>query len=162
MVNRLFVDEIMSVGLVDKGDNPESNVLIHKSRNIETGAEWTALMNQRLADQNKTLDRLAKRIENLRPSRMNERRGQEMEKMSFESVGELVTAAIDARARAWHLDGVHVDVPLVKLRTRIRETMPALKALERSQESVAVAKSRVLRAGDRELSAAWDFVAEWS
>ena len=82
--------------------------------------------------------------------------------MSFESVGELVTAAIDARARAWHLDGVHVDVPLVKLRTRIRETMPALKALERSQEPVPVAQSRVAKAADRELSAAFDFVTEWS
>ena len=82
--------------------------------------------------------------------------------MSFETVGELVSAAIDARARAWHLHGVHVDVPLMKLRTRIRETMPALKALERSQEPVSVAKSRVATAADRELSAAFDFVSEWS
>ena len=76
-------------------------------------------------------------------------------------VGELVSAALDARARAWHLDGVHVDIPLVKLRTRIRETMPALKALERSQESASVAKFRVSKAADRELSAAFDFVSEW-
>ena len=82
--------------------------------------------------------------------------------MSFETVGELVTAAIDARARSWHLHGVHVDVPLVKLRIRIRKTMPALKALERSQEPVSVAKSRVVKAADRELSAAFDFVSEWS
>ncbi len=81
---------------------------------------------------------------------------------SPQTVGELVSAAIDARARGWHLDGVHVEVPLVKLRIRIRETMPALKALERSQELVSVAKSRVVKAADRELSAAFDFVSEWS
>ena len=79
-----------------------------------------------------------------------------------QTVGELVSGAIDRRARAWHLDGVHVEVPLAKLRTRIRETMPALKALERSQESVSVAKSRVVKAADRELSAAFEFVREWS
>ena len=108
-------------------------------------------------------DRLNERIENQQStqSATKERNGQTMEN-SFETVGELVTAAIDTRARAWHLDGVDVNVPLVKLRHRIRETMSGLKVLERSQESVSVAKSRVVKAADRELSAAFDFVSEWS
>ncbi len=48
MANRLFVDEIVSIGLVNKGDNPDSEVLIYKSRN-ETGAERLARLNQSLA-----------------------------------------------------------------------------------------------------------------
>jgi len=31
MVNRLFVTSLKSIGLVDKGDNPESEVVIWKS-----------------------------------------------------------------------------------------------------------------------------------
>jgi len=33
--NRLFVDEILSIGLVGKGDNPESSVVIYKSRDFD-------------------------------------------------------------------------------------------------------------------------------
>ena len=123
---RLFVDEILSIGVVPAGDNPFSTVEIFKAR---PGTK--------------------------------ERREVEMNNSS-ETIGELVTAAIDAKARSWHMDGVDVEVPLVELRTRIRKTMPALRALERSQEPVAVAKSRIVKAEDRELLAAWDFVSLWS
>ena len=160
--NRLYVDEILSIGLVSSADNPESTVEIFKARGIaETGEEWSRRINEQWAANDRRLDALKKKLDARQRQSAKERREKKM-KNSSETIGELVTEAIDAKARSWHLDGVHVEVPLVKLRTRIRETMPALKALERSQEPVAVAKSRVLKAADRELSAAWDFVTEWS
>ena len=33
--NRLYIDEILSIGLVGKGDNPESTVMLWKSRDLD-------------------------------------------------------------------------------------------------------------------------------
>jgi hypothetical protein len=37
--NRLFVDELVSVGMVKAGDNPESEVVIYKSHNSNSHGE---------------------------------------------------------------------------------------------------------------------------
>jgi len=70
MANRLFVNEILSIGLVNKGDNELAEVVIFKSRNTETVTEWSVRTNRRLADVRKTLEDLNKRIENQRPRRL--------------------------------------------------------------------------------------------
>lgn len=44
--NRLFVDEILSVGLVKAGDNPESSVLLFKSRDDEKEPTLSDYRNQ--------------------------------------------------------------------------------------------------------------------
>ena len=80
---------------------------------------------------------------------------------SSESVGELVTAAIDAKARAWHLEGRFFDKSLPNLRTQIRNAQPDLVALERSTESLAVAKNRVMKTDDPDLRKALDFLNQW-
>ena len=88
-------------------------------------------------------------------------RGETVEK-EVSTVGQIASDAIDSRARAWHADGRFLDRSLAQLRTEIRKSMPALKVLERSGESMPVAKSRIVSADDRELSAAFGFVTEWS
>jgi hypothetical protein len=82
--------------------------------------------------------------------------------MTGETIGELVTAAIDARVRAWHLEGRFFDKSLPNLRTQIKNAQPDLVALERSTESLAVAKNRVMKSGCPDLRKALEFVSEWS
>ena len=78
----------------------------------------------------------------------------------LENVGELVSAAINHRARAWHSKGQHFDKTLISLRAQIRDARPELVGLERSTESLAVVKSRV-SGDDPDLQKALDFLSEW-
>ena len=143
--NRLFVDEILSIGIVSKGDNPEASVALFKARPANTVS--LAASRRQLAKSRAYREKYAK-----------ERREQKM-KNSSETIGELVTKAIDARARAWHLEGRFFDKSLPSLRTQIRNAQPALVTLERSTESLTVVKSRV--SGDPDLRKALDFLSEW-
>jgi len=108
--NRLFVTSLKSIGLVAAGDNPDAEVVIFKARDTETVAEWSARTNQRLADVRKTLDRLNKRIDNQRPSRLanipDERNPMTMtEKETPQDLNELVIAKLDAYARRAQFEG---------------------------------------------------------
>jgi len=109
MANRLFVQKIVSVGLVGKADNPESEVVIWKRRN-ETGAERLARLNQSLADLNLRIDRLKKRRENQRsrglatiPERKN--RMTDTDKETPQNLNALVKAKLDAYARKQQFEG---------------------------------------------------------
>lgn len=108
MANRLFVDEILSIGLVHKGDNPDSEVLIYKSRN-ETGAERLARLNRSLADLNQRIDRLIKKRENRRSSRLanipEERNSMTMTDKEPQELNELVISKLDAYARREQFEG---------------------------------------------------------
>jgi len=106
MANRLFVNEILSIGLVNKGDNPDSEVLIFKARNTETVTEWSARTNRRLADVRKTLEDLNKRIENQRPRRLAtipERKP--MTEKETPQLNEWVIDKLDAYARRQQYEG---------------------------------------------------------
>lgn len=106
MVNRLFVTSLKSIGLVTAGDNPDAEVVIFKSRNTETVAEWSARTNRRLADVRKTLEDLNKRIENQRPQRLAtipERNP--MTDKEPQDLNELVIAKLDAYARRAQFEG---------------------------------------------------------
>jgi len=107
MANRLFVTSLKSIGLVAAGDNPESEVVIFKARNTETVTEWSARTNRRLADVRKTLDRLNKRIENQRSSRLANipERNHMTEKETPQELNELVIAKLDAFARRTQFEG---------------------------------------------------------
>ena len=78
-----------------------------------------------------------------------------------QTVGEVVTKAIDRKARGWHAEGLHFDVSLPVLRGRIRKSMPTLAELERSTESVAVAKMDIQKSTDPDLRQALDFLSTW-
>jgi len=122
MPNRLFVNEILSIGLVGKGDNPESEVLIWKShidtdprakavvaRWDETVAEWRARNKRRLAAASDVLADLNKRIENVRSTRLAnipERNNPMMtEKETPQELNELVKAKLDVFARKQQFEG---------------------------------------------------------
>ncbi len=130
MANRLFVDEIVSIGLVNKGDNPDSEVLIYKSRN-ETGAERLARLNQSLADLNQRIDRLHKKRKNRRSSRLANipERNNPMtvtEKETPQELNELVIAKLDAYARKQQFEGEiagrygYLSTPREEMVTKIR------------------------------------------
>jgi len=128
MANRLFVDEILSIGLVDKADNPESEVLIFKARNTETVTEWSTRTNQRLADVRKTLEDLNKRIENQRSRRLANipERNPMTDKEIPQHLNELVIAKLDAYARKSQFEGEmsgawgHESTPREVMVTKIR------------------------------------------
>jgi len=121
MPNRLFVTSLKSIGLVVAGDNPESEVLLYKSRNNKTDAEkwsltiaqwdaivaeWSARNKRRLADVRKTLDDLNKRIENQRSRRLAtipERNP--MNKETPQELNEMVVDKLDAYARKQQYEG---------------------------------------------------------
>jgi len=129
MANRLFVNEILSIGLVGKGDNPNSEVLIWKSRN-ETGAERLARLNQSLADLNQRIDRLNKKRENRRSSRLAnipERNPKPMtNKETPQELNELVIDKLDAYARRAQFEGEiagkygYLSTPREEMVTKIR------------------------------------------
>ena len=77
------------------------------------------------------------------------------------TLGETVTAALDRKARALHSEGQFFDRSLPQVRTMLRQNMPALKELELSTESVALAKSRIQKSGDPDLRQALDFLFTW-
>ncbi len=77
------------------------------------------------------------------------------------TVGEVVTAAINHRARAWHVSGLFFDKNLPELQTKIRESMPALRKLERSTESVDAAMTRIRKSGDSNTRQAVEFLDSW-
>jgi hypothetical protein len=59
-----------------------------------------------------------------------------------ETVGERVFKAIDRAARNWHLQGLHVDKPLVEVRNLVRASVPGLYGAEDSSEPAeSIAKS---------------------
>ncbi len=77
------------------------------------------------------------------------------------TVGEVVTAAINHRARAWHSSGLYFDKNLPELQTKIRESMPALRKLERSTESVDAAMTRIRKSDDSDARQAVGFLDSW-
>ena len=77
------------------------------------------------------------------------------------TVGEVVTTAINHRARAWHRSGLYFDKNLPELQTKIRESMPALRKLERSTESVDAAMTRIRKSGDSNTRHAVEFLDSW-
>lgn len=77
------------------------------------------------------------------------------------TVSEVVTAAINHRARAWHSSGLYFDKNLPELQTKIRESMPALKKLERSTKSVDAAMTRIRKSGDSDERQAVEFLDSW-
>ena len=77
------------------------------------------------------------------------------------TIGEAFTAAIDREARNLHAEGKFFDRTLPELRTHIRQGMPALKELERSTESVDVAKSRIRKLSDPDVQKALEFLDSW-
>jgi len=101
MPNRLFVNEILSIGLVGKGDNPASEVLIWKSR-TETGAERLARLNQSLADLNQRIERLNKRRANAQASELERN---PMTDKEPQSLNELAKAKLDVFARKQQFEG---------------------------------------------------------
>jgi len=127
MANRLFVNEIRSIGLVGKGDNPDSEVLIWKSRN-ETGAERLARLNQSLADLNRRIDRLKKKRENRRPTRLANipERNNMTDKETPQELNELVIDKLDAYARRAQFEGEiagkygYLSTPREEMVTKIR------------------------------------------
>ena len=78
------------------------------------------------------------------------------------TIGETVSLALDRRARAWHAEGKFFDEPLPVLRTRIRQTYPVLAELERSTESVDVAKSRIGKSNDPDVRKAVELLDSWA
>lgn len=76
-------------------------------------------------------------------------------KQPEKTIGEIATAAIDKRARSWHLEGRFIDVNLPELRRRVRKSVPGLTDLERSTEPAS-------RLFEKSKSEAHAFVAEWS
>lgn len=129
MANRLFVQKIVSIGLVNKGDNPDAEVLIFKSQNTEkTAAEWSARTNRRLADVRKTLGDLNKRIENQRSSRLANipERNPMTEKETPQDLDQLVIAKLDAYARREQFEGEiagrygYLSTPREEMVTKIR------------------------------------------
>ncbi len=148
MANRLFVDEILSIGLVDKADNPESEVLIFKARrNTETGAERLARLNQSLADLNQRIDRLNKKRENRRSSRLANipERNPMTDKETPQDLNGLAIAKLDAFARRAQFEGEiagkygYLSTPreqmVVKIRSKWWDTPDgqAVKALVRER-----------------------------
>ena len=125
--NRLFVQKIVSVGLVDKADNPESEVVIWKRR-TETGAERLARLNRSLADLNQRIDRLIKKRENRRSSRLATipERKNPMTMTEKETLNELVIAKLDAYARREQFEGEiagrygYLSTPREEMVTKIR------------------------------------------
>ena len=79
----------------------------------------------------------------------------------FITVGEVVTAAIKHRARAWHSSGLYFDKNLPELQTKIRESMPALRKLERSTESVDAAMTRIRKSSDSDTRQAVGCLDSW-
>jgi len=126
-MNRLFVTSLKSIGLVVAGDNPESEVMLYKSRNNRTDAEkwsltiaaWDAIVaeerarrKRRLAAANKTLEDLNKKIDRLTTKRTNQRsRGlatterNPMNKETPPELNELVLAKLDGFARREQFEG---------------------------------------------------------
>ena len=102
------------------------------------------------------------RTHDLTPKRYAYRkvRGEEVGDPSM-TVGEVVTAAIDHRARAWHSSGLYFDKNLPELQTKIRESMPALRKLERSTESVDAAMTRIRKSSDSGTRQAVGFLDSW-
>jgi len=128
-MNRLFVNEILSIGLVGKGDNPDSEALIFKARNTETVTEWSARTNRRLADVRKTLEDLNKRIENQRLASLAnipKERNPTMTKETPQTITEWIDAAVDAFARRSQFEGEmkgawgHESTPRQEMVTKIR------------------------------------------
>ena len=121
MPNRLFVTSLKSVGLVVAGDNPESKVLLWKSRNNKTDASLTiaqwdqivaeerARRKRRLADIKKDLDDLSKRIENVQSERLAtipERNPMTVtDKETPQELNELLKAKLDVFARKQQFEG---------------------------------------------------------
>jgi len=109
MANRLFVQKIVSIGLVNKGDNEFAEVVIFKARNTETGTERLARLNRSLADLNQRIDRLIKKRENRRSSRLAnipERNPMTMtQKDTPQDLNELVIAKLDGWARQEQFQG---------------------------------------------------------
>jgi len=121
MPNRLFVTSLKSIGLVVAGDNPESEVVIWKSRTDAqkwslTIAQWDAIVAEErarrkraLAAIKKTLDDLNKRIENVRSTRLATiERNNPMtvtDKETPQELNELVKAKLDAYARKQQFEG---------------------------------------------------------
>ena len=131
VANRLFVQKIVSIGLVNKGDNELAEVVIFKARNTETVTEWSAHTNRRLADVRKTLEDLNKRIENQRPSRLATipERTNPMtmtEKETPQDLNGLVIAKLDAYARREQFEGEiagrygYLSTPREEMVTKIR------------------------------------------
>ena len=54
MPNRLFVDEILSVGMVKAGDNPDAEVLLFKSRDVDK-RQFSTEQREALADKGQAL-----------------------------------------------------------------------------------------------------------
>lgn len=141
MARRLFVDELTSVGLVKSPDDEEAKVAFWKAKpKQDSSAEIMKRADRALA----RADRYLKR----------KRENPMTHKQDEPTVGEVVSKAVDRRARDFHLNGQHTDVPLSVLRTRIRKNVPGLKDLERSTEP-----SSEIRKQDTEASR---FVSEWS
>ena len=72
------------------------------------------------------------------------------------TLGETVTAAFDRKARSLHAEGQFFDRTLPQVRTMLRQNMPELAELERSADSVQVAKNRIQKSGDPDLRKAQD------
>jgi len=126
MPNRLFVTSLKSIGLVVAGDNPESEVVIWKSRKTDaekwaglTIAAWDAIVEEerarrkkRLATVKKTLDEVTKRIDRLKKQRSTrlatipERNPMTVtDKETPQELNELVKAKLDAYARRQQYEG---------------------------------------------------------
>ncbi len=106
MANRLFVQKIVSIGLVNRADNPDAEVVIFKARDTETGAERLARLNRSLADLNQRIDRLIKKRENRRSTRLANipERNNPMT-VTAQELNELVIAKLDAYARKQQFEG---------------------------------------------------------
>jgi len=109
MANRLFVTSLKSIGLVVAGDNPESEVVIWKSRNTETGTEHLARLNRSLDDLNLRIDRLKKKRADQRSRRLAtipERKPMTVtDKETPQELNELVKARLDGYARKQQFEG---------------------------------------------------------
>jgi len=129
MANRLFVQKIVSIGLVTAGDNPAAEVLVFKARNNETGTERLARLNRALGDLNLRIDRLTKKRADQRSTRLAniERNPMTMtEKETPQDLNELVITKLDAYARRAQFEGEiagkygYLSTPREEMVTKIR------------------------------------------
>jgi hypothetical protein len=77
------------------------------------------------------------------------------------TVGEVVTFAINHRVRSWHSSGSYFDKSFPELQMKIRQSMPALRKLERSTEHVDAAMIRIRKSSDSETRQAVEFIDSW-
>jgi hypothetical protein len=206
---RLFVEELVSVGLVEAGDNDPATVLIWKKaptsepfdvrKTLESTAATIAKAEAHVAELER-LDKARRERETMTPETAREtiqELAAELNKKdptlnpakartlvrkarpelaeaersagplqvgkaeNGELFGELVSQAIDRRARAWHAEGLHFDQSLAELRRQVRKAQPHLVQMERSRETVDMAKSRIEKTGGRDLLDALRFVKDW-